>query len=574
MNTSRKIRFGIQQKLFLIVLAALVANILLLLVLGSTTFERLYISNKVQELKSGAQKIQAAYGLGAEEYAATLQEVENRNTVLRVFHMDSTGELVVDYFTRMGFFPNPEDDRNYRFARESILEFFSGELPERLRNEDYVVLYPSDSPQDAGPPKEQTSQADAGQEPDGQGNAQGAAAGQAAAEETPQSKIKNEKHWRNSIVLYARLSDSVFMSLDTPREFIAESAELAVKSCAAISLITLTLAAAALYFVCRRITAPIKEIQQTADGIAAMDFSRRCGLTSRDELGHLAQAVNNMSDSLQANIGKLEEANTRLRDDLHQQEQQDQMRKRFIANVSHDFKTPLTLITSYADSLRELDGTQAELRDEYCDIIRSEGYKMTRLVQMLLNLTRLESGMVQIAPMPFAISEAIDGVVRSHALLAQKRGLTVECRVDEALIVHADFQRIVQVVTNLYENAMKYTPENGRVWVNAERGGTSCLVSVRNTGETIPPEDMERLFISFYRTDRARGGEDGQSYGLGLAIVRSILELHGQEYGVRNITGGVEFWFRLALADLGDDEMDDENGSGSALPEKKTASVK
>lgn len=535
MSTSRNIRFGIQQKLFLIVLGALVANIVLLLVLGSTTFERLYERNKVQELKNGAKTVQAAFFLDEEEYAAAIQSVENRNTLLRIFHMDSSGELVVDYFTRMGFSPAQADERNSRFAREPIEQFFASELPERLREEDYVVLFPTTQMKLIELPTSSDSS-------------------DAQPAQTEEKKWDDKDRRRSNIVLYARLSDSVFLSLETPQEFIAESADLAVKSCATISLITLTLAAVALYFLCKRIAAPIREMQRTADSIAAMDFSPRCAVTSTDELGHLAQAINEMSDSLQANIGKLEEVNLRLRDDLHRQEQQDQMRKRFIANVSHDFKTPLTLITSYADSLRELDDSQREQRDEYCGIISAEGYKMTHLVQMLLSLSRLESGMVQIAPMPFAISEAIDGVVRSHALLAAKRGLTVECSVDGDLIVNADFQRIVQAFTNLYENAMKYTPENGDVRVEVSRRDNACYVSVRNSGAQIPEEDLEKLFISFYRTDRARGGEDGQSYGLGLAIVRSILELHGQEYGARNTAGGVEFWFRLALAELDDDE--------------------
>ena len=177
---------------------------------------------------------------------------------------------------------------------------------------------------------------------------------------------------------------------------------------------------------------------------------------------------------------------------------------------------------------------------------------MTHLVQSLLNLSRLESGMVQLVKMPFSINELIQEVTRRHTILAEKKRLTVERMLPDELIVEADYQRIEQVVVNLFENAVKYTPEGGVIRVSTECAGGKCTVKLYNTGAPIPQDDMDRLFISFYRTDRSRDLQT-HSYGLGLAIVRSIMELHGQPYGVRNLPGGVEFWFSLAVADLGDD---------------------
>lgn len=512
--------FGIQQKLFFFVVAVLLFNIIILLLLGSAVFEKLYVNNKLQELENGADAIKSAYSYGtdSDEYTAALTETENRNIIVQVFHRDPAGEIIIDYSTRMGFKPHdnqPDDRRGDKFDEMMLNDFYTSlydkGLEERPETEKYIIFN------------------------SGGGNE------------------KAEPHQRNNLILYTKLEGDLYLSLDTPRQYLAETAELATKACATISLFTLVIASLALYFICRRITAPITEIQRTAEGIAELNFTARCAVHGSDELGRLSGAINDMSDSLQKNISDLETANQLLRDDLHRQEQQDMMRKRFIANVSHDFKTPLTLITSYSDSIRELNDDQRGQRLEYLDIISGEGGKMSHMVQALLNLSRLESGMVQLTKMAFSINEIINEITYKHKFLAEKRGLTVKRVLPDEIIVSADYQRIEQVFVNLFENAVKYTPEGGKIVVSTKRCEGRCLVSVFNTGGGIAQSDLEKLFISFYRTDKAREQET-QSYGLGLAIVRSIMELHGQAYGVRNLPEGIEFWFNLDIAQIDGDE--------------------
>lgn len=509
---------GIQMRLFLLTAVILMSNLLLLLLLGSTTFEWLYLNEKEQYLKKGANQIAAAYqssGIESDECSEALSSVESRNVTVRVFHQNEAGEITADYYSRGGFGPAQFDQRKIEhFSMGFLNDFYTSGTPERLEAEKYVLI--------------------------GDENANG----------RPQ---------RGNIILYTSLGGGVYLSLDTPRQFIAETAELAIKSCAAIALVTLLFAGVALYFVCRRIAAPIREIQRSAESIAELDFNARCKVRSRDELGRLAQSINDMADSLNENIRNLESANQMLRHDLHRTEQQDNLRKRFIANVSHDFKTPLTLITSYAESLRELDDEQRDLRAEYCDIISSEGYKMNHQVQSLLNLSRLESGMIQLSRMAFPINEVINEITHRHGILTEKKRLTVERDLPDEIIVHADYQRVELAFTNLFENAVKYASEGGTVRVSARRNGGLCLVRVFNTGEPIAQEDLEKLFISFYRADKARGGQS-QSYGLGLAIVRSIMDLHGRGYGVHNAPGGVEFWLDLDIADIDGAEDEDDDG--------------
>ncbi|RPF42238.1 signal transduction histidine kinase [Hydrogenoanaerobacterium saccharovorans] len=506
--------FSVQKKLFLFIIAILLANIFLLFLLGSTTFEQLYTQHKIQELKNGAAEIKSAYaqGVDSETYNTALRTVENKNIIVRVFHKSTDNKIKLDYFTRMGFNPMEREKPKGRFykpfIKEALNEFYAQGLDIKLQNEKYVIYQGS------------------------------------------------KQYYHNSILLYTAMNDKTYLALDTPRRYIAETAEFAIKSCIIISLLTLTVGSVVLYFICRKMTSPITDIQKTAERIANLDFSARCTVHSNDEIGKLAQAINNMSDSLQKNISELENTNLILRNDLHKQEQQDMMRKRFIANVSHDFKTPLTLITSYAENIKELDGNQLELRDEYCGIISSEGYKMAHLVHMLLSLSRLESGMVQLSKMAFSINEIILETIRRHALPAEKKHLVIERDLPDEIIVHADFQRIEQAFINLFENAVKYTPAGGSIKVSTQRLDGQCIVRIYNTGSPISQDDLDKLFISFYRIDESRSF-NLQSYGLGLAIVRSIMELHKQEYGAHNVPGGVEFWFKLDTAAI--DETDDED---------------
>ena len=364
-----------------------------------------------------------------------------------------------------------------------------------------------------------------------------------------------------SITLTTRLDDNLYLFMDSPRGYIKSSADLAVKYTAFLSIIILLIGSWLIYLAVDRMTKPIRNIQEVADKISRLDFSQNCPARGSDEIARLATSINNMSDELQSNISRLVEANDILKSDLERQQQTEQMRRQFIANVSHDFKTPLTLMISYAEALSEqAHGEQAQ---ECCEIIIGEGNKLSAMVGRLLELSRLESGVARAEKSIFCLSEVLDESVRSLRILTEPRGIQVRRCLDEEFIVCADYTKIDQVVTNLFENAAKYAPKGAVVTLRAQRAGVdACRVSVENTGAQIPQEDISSLFDSFYRGDKARSN-DGQSYGLGLAIVRGIMDAHGRPYGVENIEGGVRFWFELELADL--DDTDDSSGD---MPEE------
>ena len=485
----------------------LVGNIFLMLLLGSASFEKLYTYNKNRELKASAQSIKVLYEKDNDEYMSQLSAVEKKNTTIHIFRKDAQGDIVLEYYSRMGFSPKPEFSRFQvdKFVRESIKNFYKSDMKSRIESEGFVFSEPNST--DFGPA-------------------------------------------RNSIGLYTKLNDDTYLFLETPRQYIRESAELSIIGCAGISIITLVIAAAVLYIACKRLTEPIAYLQKTAEKIKSLDFSARCPVNSTDEFGMLAEDINSMANSLEMNAKELERSNKMLRDDLHKSEQQDMMRKRFIANVSHDFKTPLTLIISYADGIKQLKNDEISIRNEYCNIISSEGLKLSKQVQTLLNLSQLESKMITLKMMDFSINQLIKEIVYSQKVLMQNNHLSLELDFPNEIIVSADYQKIQQVLTNLLDNAIKYVDDNKIVKINTQIEGENCKITIFNSCAAIENDVLENLFISFYRADQSRG--ETQGYGLGLAIVKGIMELHGEQYGIKNVAGGVEVWFNLKISQLND----------------------
>ena len=235
-------------------------------------------------------------------------------------------------------------------------------------------------------------------------------------------------------------------------------------------------------------------------------------------------------------------------------QQTDRMRQQFVASVSHDFKTPITLMVSYAEAME--NETSEAARREYCETIISEGNRLSHMVGRMLDLSKLENGIDKVECSIFCLSEVVDGAMKNYRLPTSRRGIEVRREIEDEFIVEADYHKIERVVANLFENAVKYVPDGGEIRVIVHRNGGCCRVGVENTGEPIREEEIESLFDSFYRADQSRSCTDG--YGLGLAIVKVIMEAHNQRYGVENTGTGVRFWFELPLVEVEDPEEDGE----------------
>ena len=275
----------------------------------------------------------------------------------------------------------------------------------------------------------------------------------------------------------------------------------------------------------RGMTKPLRDMAQAARKMETGDYSQRVVTSSVDEVGQLAQAFNRMS----AELDQLE----RLRRDL-------------VANVSHELKTPISALRAHLENL--LDGVE-QPDPETLQVMLAQSERLGRLVEQLLDLARLESGDVPLHREEVALAPLVSEVLSEIAVARADMDISLERDVPEDLPpVYADRERVHQVLFNLLDNAVRFTPSGGRVSVSADRVNGSVDVHVADTGPGIGAEHLPRLFERFYRVDPARAKKDGGT-GIGLAIARSVVEAHGGRIWAESEPGkGSVFTFELPVA--------------------------
>ncbi len=275
----------------------------------------------------------------------------------------------------------------------------------------------------------------------------------------------------------------------------------------------------------RGMTQPLRDMAAAARKMASGDYGQRVDTASRDEVGQLARAFNRMTAEL-AGV--------------------EQQRRELVANVSHELKTPISALRAHLENL--LDGVERPDPDTL-QVMLAQSERLSRLVEQLLDLSRLESGDVPLDLHELHLTAVVEDVL-SEIEVARARGrVSVENRVPQDLPpALADRERIHQVLFNLLDNAVRFTPPGGRVTVSAQAAGTTVRVRVEDTGVGIPPEHLPRLFERFYRADAARARGDGGT-GIGLAICRSVVEAHGGRIWAESEPGrGSVFTFELPAA--------------------------
>ncbi|MDO4938331.1 MAG: histidine kinase dimerization/phospho-acceptor domain-containing protein [Lachnospiraceae bacterium] len=241
---------------------------------------------------------------------------------------------------------------------------------------------------------------------------------------------------------------------------------------------------------------------------------------------------------------KLELENERLQHDLDEKEKQNQIQREFVANVSHELKTPITVIRGYAEGLAEGMCQDEESRNYYAGIIVDETERMHQIVQQLLMLSKIESGQDELELSEFCLSDMLGDVTASMGILADQKHVDIVRDIEEQVNVRADELKIESVITNYLSNAVHHVNDNGRIDVRLKTEGQRVYVSVFNTGNPIPENELEHIWDKFYKVDKAHSGNYGGS-GIGLSIVKAVMDAHGMPYGVKNHEDGVEFWFEL-----------------------------
>lgn len=310
-----------------------------------------------------------------------------------------------------------------------------------------------------------------------------------------------------------------------------------------LSIILLILGVILVIFISDRVTKPIVQLTDISNRMKNLDFSARYTGDKTDEVGVLGNNMNEMASQLERTILKLKMANDQLSKDLEEQEHIDEMRKDFISNVSHELKTPIALIQGYAEGLKDAKD-DPESFDYYCDVIMDESEKMNHMVKKLMTLNQLEFGTAEFTPVTFDVMEMLRSVVSNASRQIEEAHASVRIDGPEELPVVGDEFEIEEVVNNYFSNALHHVEEPFEIVLTAEDLGPTARISVSNTGKPIPEEDLSKVWIKFYKVDRARTRSYGGS-GIGLSIVKAIMDAHGREYGVYNTENGVTFWFEL-----------------------------
>lgn len=345
-------------------------------------------------------------------------------------------------------------------------------------------------------------------------------------------------------------SDNATMFImSMPLASIQESVMLSTRFITFVGLVVLAAGGILMYFVTNRVTNPILKLADLSEEMSNLNFDVHYEENAEDEIGVLGRSMNTLSGTLKETIQALKDANVQLQQDIEEKIQIDEMRKEFIANVSHELKTPIALIQGYAEGLTEGMCEDEESRNYYCGVITDEAAKMNKMVRQLLTLTALEFGRDMPVLEPFDIMALIRDLVNSSQILLQQSGAHAEVEGPQKLPVLGDEFKIEEVLTNYLTNAIHHLDGERKICIRAEEDSTGETVIIRvfNTGNPIPEEDIPNLWTKFYKVDKARTRAYGGS-GIGLSIVKAIMDAHHQSCGVANRDGGVEFWFTLQLA--------------------------
>ena len=345
-------------------------------------------------------------------------------------------------------------------------------------------------------------------------------------------------------VLWGILADGHLIMMRTPLESIRESVKISNQFLAYVGILAVILSAITIYFVIKRVTMPILELTDISRKMIQLDFEAKYEGNGNNEIDQLGAHMNQLSATLEHTISELKSANNELVLDNERKTKIDTMRKEFLSNVSHELKTPIALIQGYAEGLQECVNDDAESRNFYCEVIMDEADKMNQMVKKLLTLNQLEFGDEEVTMERFDLTELIKGVLGSVSILLSQNGITVEFQEEEPCYVWADEFKVEEVITNYLSNAIHHAEFEKKICIFYTKKEKCVRVSVFNTGKNIPEEDIEHIWDKFYKVDKARTREYGGS-GIGLSIVKAIMDSFHRECGVQNRENGVEFWLEL-----------------------------
>ncbi|MCB6366083.1 HAMP domain-containing histidine kinase [Intestinibacillus massiliensis] len=510
-------KHSIKIKFFAIIVAIAFAFISILTVLNVFFYDDYYLYERRGALAEIYRSVNAQYDGTVDEVSAQLEQLEN-STGVRLSILSPTGGIKYDSIfreqpPRTSWIGGSYAIRLYDFPLEGAT--LTEQNLNEMRAQGYTYVTVPDSRQ------ARAETADATVLPDGQGPRGG------------------------FLCLAGMLLDGKEMLIArVPMSYMEQNSSFNLTFLLITGVLTLCVCIVLAYFISRQFSRPLIRMEEIATAMAGLDFSKKYKGKADDEIGRLGESINRLSEHLEQAITALQNTNESLAREVDEKERIDAMRREFIVNVSHELKTPIALIQGYAEGLRVGVTDNEADREFYCDTIVDEAQRMNHLVMQLLSLSKLELGREVPEPTDVDLYALCRSMAEKTAVLRGERGQSIEYgQTHEAM--YADYGMMEQVVTNFVSNAIRYTPQGGKIVLSAQREPDGAVtLAVMNEGEHIAEGDLAMIFEKFYRTDKARSRESGGT-GIGLSIVRAIADAHGGACGAENVEGGVRFWFRV-----------------------------
>lgn len=343
--------------------------------------------------------------------------------------------------------------------------------------------------------------------------------------------------------------DSIYIRM--PVSSITENVRISNHFLYIIGVITTIVGGVIVLIISKSFTKPISEISNIANKMSNLDFSHKYRIKDTDdEIDNLGKSINKMSDKLEYTINELQRNNSELEKDIERKSKIDEMRKQFISDVSHELKTPIALIQGYAEGLIENVNTDEENRKFYSEVILDEANKMDNMVKELLELNKLEYGGRVFNNEFFNLKDLINSEIRKYTVMLKENNIDIKFNMKNSLEVYADENFIEKVLNNYLSNAIKNVNEvNDEKYIEIKTKllkDNKVRVYVFNTGKNISDENINKIWNRFYKEDTSRNREQGGT-GIGLSLVKAIMENYKNDYGVKNKKNGVEFYFDINL---------------------------
>ena len=366
---------------------------------------------------------------------------------------------------------------------------------------------------------------------------------------TPPTNVTNNSY----LECFGFLSDNqTAFFLSIPIESIKEPIDLFNKVLVVVSIVALILGSIAIFLLSNSLTKPLLELADISKKMSRLEFENKYTGNFEDEIGILGKSMNELSYKLEKSIKELKNANYKLKKDLEKKEELDLMRQEFVANVSHELKTPISLIKGYVEGLENENIVDSEeKRDYYISVIKDETDKMGSMVRQLLDLASLERGMEELDITRINLKEVVLGVTNSFDLRINDNNIKLNINIDNNMFVWTDGYKLEEVIRNYVLNAINHVDSNKIIKVSASDIGNGFLrLKVFNTGVQLSNDDLNKIWDKFYKVDKAHTRSYGGT-GLGLSIVKAIAKQLNTTCGCENIEKngmkGMEFYFDFSL---------------------------